>query len=276
MNGSPNFQFSIFNFQISIGHWHSAGLALLLGSALHLAAQPKNPAPPPVPLAPAEGDKQARALVAGLLAQRPTQTSSNAAVVRIRDADGKRSELPVSFQIVPTATNYLTIYEASDPSGSSGKKLIIYHTDGQPNRYFESGPNKGDPKEITGAQLMAPFAGSDFWIADLGLEFLHWPQQRILRKEMRKGQSCAVLQSVNPNPAAGGYARVVSWIALNQPEDTVIVHANGFDVHDKPLKEFDPKKIEKVNGFWQLESMEMRNVQTDSRTVIEFQLSDHP
>lgn len=120
---------------------------------------------------------------------------------------------------------------------------------------------------------MAPFAGSDFWIVDLGLDFLHWPQQRVLRKQMRKGLSCDVLQSVLPHPVSGGYSRVVSWIAINRPEDIVIVHAEAFDTRDKLLKEFDPKKVEKINGIWQLEEMEIRNRQTGTRTRIDFILT---
>ena len=122
---------------------------------------------------------------------------------------------------------------------------------------------------------MLPFAGSDFWVADLGLEFLHWPQQRVLKKEMRKGQSCAVLESVNPHPVRGGYLRVVSWVGVNHPDEIVLIHADGYDDQDKKLKEFDPKNLEKVNGAYQLESMEMRNVQTNSRTLIEFDLGTH-
>ena len=49
---------------------------------------------------------------------------------------------------------------------------------------------------------MIPFAGSDFWIADLGLEFFHWPEQKVLKKEFRRNCSCVVLESTNPNPAA--------------------------------------------------------------------------
>ena len=119
---------------------------------------------------------------------------------------------------------------------------------------------------------MVPFAGSDFWIADLGLEFLHWPQQRVLKKQMRKGLFCDVLQSTNPQPGPGSYARVLSWIAVNRPDDIVIVHAEAYDNRDKLLKEFDPKKVEKVDGVWQLEEMEIRNRQTGSRTKIEFNL----
>jgi len=114
---------------------------------------------------------------------------------------------------------------------------------------------------------MIPFAGSDFWLADLGLEFFHWPEQRILKSELRKSRLCRVLESINPRPAPGAYSRVVSWI---DDESRGILHADAYDFQNKLLKEFDTKKFKKVEGQWQLEEMEINNVQTGSRTQIEF------
>jgi hypothetical protein len=116
---------------------------------------------------------------------------------------------------------------------------------------------------------MTPFANSDFWIADLGLEFLHWPGQKILKKEFSRGRGCMVLESLNPNPSTTGYSRVVSWI---DEESSGIVHAEAYDAQNKLLKVFDPKSFKKVNGQWELQDMEIRNVQTGSRTRIEFDL----
>ena len=117
---------------------------------------------------------------------------------------------------------------------------------------------------------MVPFAGSDFWIADLGLEFIHWPRQLLLKQEMRRSRSCNVLASINPHPAPGGYSRVVSWFDI---ESGGIVLAQAFDVNDKLLKEFAPKEMKKVQGQWQLEEMEIRNMQTGSRTRVQFSLN---
>jgi hypothetical protein len=119
---------------------------------------------------------------------------------------------------------------------------------------------------------MTPFAGSDFWLVDLALEFLHWPQQRVLKKEMKRDLFCDVLQSTNPAPGPGTYSRVVTWIAANRPDEIVIVQGQAYDTKDKLLKEFNPKKVRKINGVWQLESMEIRNLQTGSRTRLEFNL----
>jgi hypothetical protein len=252
--------------------WCLGAWCLVFGASL-LSAQPKNPNPPPVPLDPAEGESQARALVANLLAQKPAEDSTNSGIIHIR----KQADIPARFEVVSTPTNYLTIYEVTPTNYQAAMRLTIIHSGDLPNRYLLSevptpaGPVR-NPRELTGAQLMLPFAGSDFWPADLGLEFLHWPAQRVLRKEMRRDVFCAVLQSVNPHPVPGGYARVVSWIGATHPDETVLVHADAFDTGGQPLKQFDPKNLEKINGAYQLESMEMSNVRTRSRTVIEFNL----
>lgn len=234
-------------------------------------AQPKAELSAPALLEPAEGKRQARLLVARLLAQKPEQAVTNTGELRIRDAEGKQRTVPARFAVVPMTTNWLNVYEAAPPS-SQPVKLTIVHTEGQPNQYFLGAPGAGPGTTLAPRQLMSPFAGSDFWIADLGLEFLHWPQQRVLRKQMRKGQFCDVLQSTDPRPVPGGYSRVLSWIAVNHTEDIVIVHADAYDTQDRLLKEFDPKKVEKINGVWQLEEMEIRNRQTDTRTRIDFNL----
>jgi hypothetical protein len=232
---------------------------------------------PTPPLSPAEGERQGRALVAHLLTQTPEQASTNAGVLRIRDAQGTERSVHVQFEIVPTSTNWLNIYHASLEANNGGEKLTIVHHKNEANQYRVERSSSKDqapaaPRELAPNDIMAPFGGSDFWIADLGLEFLHWPEQRVLKKQMRKGLACDVLQSINPQPRPGAYSRVLSWIAVNRPEDIVIVHAEAYDARDKLLKEFDPKKVEKVNGAWQLEEMEIRNRLTGSRTKIEFDL----
>ena len=273
---------------------HSLALVLLL-SAFNCFAQPKSELAAPPPLDPAEGERQARVLVAHLLEQQPEQPVTNTGLLKIRDREGNQTQVSARFAVVPTPTNWFSTYEsapmgaASSPSPpleeragarmpfTPGLKLTIVHADQQPNQYFlrQLSGNASDAppnRKLKPDELMTPFAGSDFWIVDLGLEFLHWPEQRVLRKQMRKGLSCDVLQSVNPQALAGGYSRVLSWIAINRPEDIVIVHAEAFDSQDKLLKEFDPKKVEKVNGQWQLEEMEIRNRQAGTRTRIDFNL----
>ncbi len=236
--------------------------------------------PRPVPLGPVQAEQEARALVAEMLAQKPDQNTTNTGTVRIRDGAGKTREIPVRFEIFFTPTNWTSAYEIlPSASGPGGLKLTVVHAGDRPNCYklctpaAASGATNALCKRLTPDQIMTPFAGSDFWIADLGLEFLHWPQQRLLKKEMRHSKSCNVLESVNPAPVPGGYARVVSWIMIESPHG--IVHADAYSERGEVIKRFDPSNIEKFQGEYQLEEMEMRNPKTDSHTWIKFKLANN-
>ncbi|HOX59425.1 MAG TPA: outer membrane lipoprotein-sorting protein [Candidatus Paceibacterota bacterium] len=230
----------------------------------------------PAQLDPARGDQEGRALVAELLAQTPERSVTNTGSVRIRDAAGKQREIPARFEVFATPTNWVSVYETlPSPDVSGGIRLTVIHAGQQPNRYelFEptaAGSAGAVARKLAPHETMIPFAGSDFWVADLGLEFLHWPHQRVLRYEMRHSKSCKVLESINPQPAPDGYARVVSWIMTESPHG--IVHADAYDAQGALLKRFDPKNLEKVQGEYQVEEMEIRNRKTGSQTWIKFNL----
>ena len=254
------------------GRFLSVLILLTAGAA---SAQPKSGLRLPEPLNAAEAERQGRALVADLLAQRPEQSSTNSGLMRIRDAAGHVREVPIRFDVVPQSAAWLNIYEAAPgKGGGGGERLSILHDDAKPNQYSVSAVSGGSApggaaKQLNGNQTMVPFAGSDFWVADLGLEFLHWSKQLLLKKEMRRSRSCNVLESVNPQPVAGSYSRVRCWIDI---ESGGIVLAEAYDSEDKLLKEFAPKEIKKIEGEWRLEEMEIRNLQTGSRTRVIFNM----
>jgi YD repeat-containing protein len=148
--------------------------------------------------------------------------------------------------------------------------VTVLHDGANASQYRVAIARQGRDFTATGQQLMMPFAGSDFAIADLGLEFFHWPEQDLTKKEMKRSRSCKVLESKNFHPTPGGYSRVVSWI---DNESDGIVMAQAYDLQGKLLKQFIPKKVEKVNGQWQLQEMEIDNAQTGSSTRVDFDLN---
>ena len=219
------------------------------------------------PLSPAEGAREAKALVTEMLAERPEQNSTNVGVLKIRDGEGNQRQIPLKIVTLVTPTNWLQIYEASAMPSSSAVTFTIIHTAGSPNQYLLSTSSTAAPRNLSPAELMVPFAGSDFWLADLGYEFLHWPKQTVIKNDMRHSRACKVLESINPNPSGGAYTRVVCWITAEKPHAPV--HADAYDASGR-FKQFDPKNLEKVNGVYQIESVEMRNSRTGSQTVLEF------
>lgn len=231
-----------------------------------------------------EKNIQGRQLVQKLLEEQPAENFTNTGTLRIRDAQGEELELPVKCEVVVTPANWESIYEAG--LTNHVVTLWVVHTPRRANEYFcQTNSSEGIPpsgglpaplhrsrgQRLTGAELTAPFAGSDFSLGDLGLEFLHWPHQKVLRGDTARGRLCKVLQSTNPHPSPNGYSRVLSWI---DKETLGILEAKAYDAHGKLLKEFYPKELKKVNGQWQVGRMDIDNVQTGSRTRLELDLKN--
>jgi hypothetical protein len=233
-------------------------------AALPCTGQPKSE-PKPQPLDRIQGEKEAHALVSDLLSRKPEQNSTNTGTLKIRDGEDKRREVPVRFEVFSTPTGWVSVYEVTPDGKAQAERLVVTHADGKPIQYQLV---KGDDsKTLTGKEAQIPFAGSDFLATDLGLEFLRWPNQRVLKKEMRRSQFCDVLESVNPE--SFGYKRVVSWI---DADTGGIVHAEAYNARNEKVKQFDPTELKKVNGQYQLEEMEIRDSKTGSHTWVKFNL----
>ena len=247
---------------------HLTVTAVLFIFALGAAAQTTNGL--------SDAEIQGRKLAQQLCDARPAENFTNTGVLQIRDGKGKHAEIPVYC----FALGWNTVYEAGVTNHI--EILLVNHLINRQNGYshwtnsFIQNPfhepfwgkvfnNVG----LSGSELMTPFAGSDFWICDLGLEFFHWPGQKIAKKENRRGRGCMVLESTNPEPSTNSYSRVLSWI---DEESGGIVQAEAYDFKNKLLKEFAPKSFKKVNGQWELQDMEIYNDQTHSRTRISFDL----
>ncbi len=230
-----------------------------------------------------DAEIQGRALAQKILAQRPAENSTNTGVLDIHNDNGKRTKIPFFCETVVTGTNWQSIYSTvacnsiygvTAIGGAYFGQVAVVHSAGQRNLY-ELSNVKLPPTEtnssiyLSDGQMIAPFANSDFWLCDLGLEFFHWPQQKVLKKEFHRQCACMVLESTNPNPSADAYSRVVCWI----DEDSLgIVEAYAYDAQGKKLKNFYPKNFEKVHGQYQVESMVMENLQTGSTSRLEFDL----
>jgi hypothetical protein len=236
-----------------------------------------------------DAEIQGRQLAQQLCDARPAENLTNTGVLQIRDGNGKHFEVPIVCRAVVTISaansnniipDWQTFYQATLTNQTEYLR-VIHATDltdiySYSTNASDAVPVLGDiplighlfgSHQVSGPALMSPFAGSDFWICDLGLEFFHWPEQKVLRKEVHRSCGCTVLESTNPNPSTNGYSRVVSWI---DSDSLGIVEAYAYDFDGKKLKNFYPKNLKKVNGQYQVETMIMENLQTGSRTRLEF------
>lgn len=265
------------------------GLLILVSGFLSPTARAADPPAPNVTpiIAP---EKQGAEIASRLRNAMPAERSEFRGDLTITTRDDRITTVPILSATVidPAWSNgWVMSYVAYTASKTILEEVVVERTAGKSNAYrvylqtnsvvvpTNKLPSPGSSSHQvwnpSPSELTRPFAGSDFWLCDLGLEFLHWPRQRVLKHEMRSSRSCWVLESITPSPAPGGYARVVSWVDV---EYEGILHADAYEKpgDKKPLKQFKVGAFHKVDGRYQLESMRMSNLRTGRESEIKFDL----
>jgi hypothetical protein len=221
-----------------------------------------------------DSEIQGRQLAQQLCEASPTENFTNRGILQIRSGNGSRTNFSFYSEVTIANAGWQNFYRITfnqQIGDNDSASLFIEHSQAKPNEYTftDSGACLGVP--LKGDEAAKPLANSDFWFCDLGLEFFHWPQQKILPNPvpLKRSRSYKLLESTHPNPTTNGYSRVLSWI---DKETSGILQAEAYDSQGKLLKVFEPKSFKKVNGQWELQEMEIRNVQTGSRTRLEFDL----
>jgi hypothetical protein len=214
-----------------------------------------------------DAEIQGRQLAQQLWNTQPAENVTNTGTLKIRLPKTSWREIPVVLSVTRLESGSLGWEATYEAVGTNREQLTITHVIGRPNRYRLI--QSGQMRDLTGTEANVPFAGSDYSAADFGLEFFSWPYQKIIKKEFHNNVASILLESLNPDSGPGNYSRVISRI---EEESGGVMEAHAFDAAGKPLKNFNVKSLKKVNGRWQVESIIMENVQTGSRTRLEFDL----
>src|SRR5438874_4476030 len=235
---------------------------IFFAACLSIAQARSDTATPTVSSNVGDRDQAGRELAQKVRSMAPQENSKASGVLKLRDRDGKISEVPVSCQVLAGGQTWQISYEAK---GTRSEKLTILHAADQPNEYLYAKPANATARKLSSKEAAIPFAGSNFWLSDLGLEFLHWPKQRLLKTEMRSSRWCNVLESINPSPGSGDYARVVCWL---DKESGGPIMAEGYNGANQRVKEFAIKGVSKRSG--QATELEIRSTRDKSRTWLQF------
>ena len=249
----------------------SAALLLVLSSATSTLAQD-----PPL----ARQREQGSRLALELRSQKPAENLTNSGTLRIRDPKGRRRELPVIIVTLVDDQRWQVRYEAHPTQSNAPiESLTVSFTTNAAPRYelARSEPNApiaSPPKAIAPDASAEPFAQTDFWFCDLGLEFLHWPDQRLIKEELSNGRLCWALDSYNPS--TNGYASVRSWV---DAEFHALLRAEAYDRQRRKVKEFSTGSFRQVTtrdgrDLWMLKDIRIRDEFRDTRTELIYDLPE--
>jgi hypothetical protein len=215
-----------------------------------------------------------KALAEIVRTQRPAGNTLSKGTLKVRTGDGRRQSVPVEVRVDMGTNAWNTSYRASFPDGRRETLTVVNPPEAPPHFILHRAAGDGNVAEVRPQrpdELFAAFAGTDFSFVDLGMVFLHWPEQRWLGRETRRTRSCNLLESVNPMPMPGSYKRVLTWV---DEETAGIVRAEAYDAQNKLLKEFSPGSFARIGSRYELRDMEIGNTQTDSRTTLVFEIED--
>ncbi len=121
-------------------------------------------------------------------------------------------------------------------------------------------------KRISSGSKGDYFMGSDFTYDDLGDRHPDMDNHKLLKEETIDGRPCYVIEST-PKDEDYMYSKTITWV---MKDNLVGLQREFYDEDGDLLKTLTIHKFEKINGFWTILKTEMKNVQKDHRTIIEF------
>lgn len=110
------------------------------------------------------------------------------------------------------------------------------------------------------------FMGSDFTYDDMGSRNVDEDTHMLLREEEYEGHRCWVVESVPVDPREI-YSKKVVWIRQDCLKP---VRADYYDKLDKLHRQFKAADIVRIQDFWTIRHMEIENVQTGHKTLLDF------
>jgi len=108
------------------------------------------------------------------------------------------------------------------------------------------------------------FMGTDFTYDDMGSRNVDEDSHTLLREEDKDGHKCWVVESV-PVDKHEIYSRKVSWI---RQDCLTAAYVEYYDKLNKLHRVLTITDVRKVQDYWTIHKMEMKNVQTGHSTVI--------
>ncbi|MCR5363895.1 MAG: outer membrane lipoprotein-sorting protein [Bacteroidales bacterium] len=108
------------------------------------------------------------------------------------------------------------------------------------------------------------FMGTDFTYDDMGSRNVDEDSHTLLREEDKNGHKCWVVESV-PVDKHEIYSRKVSWI---RQDCLTAAYVEYYDKLNKLHRVLTISDVRKVQDYWTIHKMEMKNVQTGHSTVI--------
>ena len=166
----------------------------------------------------------------------------------------REDEKVIPFHL--TQTGPLIRYSFADPEevlqlrlGENGSRLDLVTAAGS--------------EKFPAEKLNEKIRGTGISYEELALNFLYWPNARVLGDETVRTRSCWKLQSVAPSRDSQ-YWNVVIWV---DKASGALMRMEGYDWNGKLAKRFEVISAQKIDDRWFLKQMRVEELQPGTNKV---------
>ncbi len=170
------------------------------------------------------------------------------------------------YELKGKAGEFSVLIKFLQPADVKGTSfLTVESADSSKNQYIYL-PSLKKTTRIAASDKNKPFMGSDLTYDDFGSRKLDGYSFKLLGEESYGGKPCWKVESVTKDTSSP----IRRTVSLVDKESYIIVSADFYDKTDTLFKQMRVKKTEKIEGFWTMIELEMKNLSTGSSTALVF------
>jgi hypothetical protein len=221
------------------------GVLLLLCTTLPAAAQ----------------DAEARSLMKRVVDALPKV--SFISTLKLTTPQGAR-ELVLRHKLVGGAR--ASFLEVTTPADLEGMRFLFLEHADKPSEQYIKIPAARHGVLVSESARKQPFLGSSFAVADLVEPDLDAFTYRFAGETTVLGRPCRLVESVPKKPEDALYGKVINAL---DPTDLLALQREFFDQKDHPLKVWQVRKVERIDGNWTIRDQTMRSVRDHGTSRLE-------
>lgn len=200
---------------------------------------------------------------------RPNGDNSYSEVsMKLINKNGKIRERKLTSYSIDVGKDKKTIMFFTYPGDVKGTGFLTWDYDaiGKDDDKWLYLPAMKKTRRISGSSAKKDyFMGSDFTYDDMGERNIDEDTHKLLGEETLDGQKCWKIEST-PKDKRDLFSKKIIWI---RQDNLVFVKVDYYDHSGALHRQLTASNINKVDGFWIVQKMEMTNVQTGHKTIIE-------
>lgn len=216
--------------------------------------------------APAFGQADAKAIMAGVYEQDTSRDVTLRATLDVTDKDGHTVRKRFVLRRVGSFGNGKTLVRFTDPAEIRGVALLSINEPGAPPRQWIYTPATERARSVSPRERSEPFAGSDFTYEDIAERSLDDFTYKILPAEdIIENHKTYKVEATPVTPERSQYKYIYYWVAQDVP---CILHAEMYGPDGMKLREMHASGLRKAEGIWGARRTEMRTIPEGTKTVL--------